>query len=74
MRIHSSDKIFFLALLKEKNPNLWEALKNAEEMGMVYIDERKDEIIATDKLISTYPDLNELLTFIVTTINKKTLA
>ena len=55
----------YIEYVKEKEPGIWASLEAAAKDGLVYIDEENDAITATNRLLLTYPDLHEVINYLV---------
>ena len=62
---------YFLEYVKKESPEIWSALKRAEGLGLVHIDEENDAVTATNRLLLTYPDLHEVINFLTETWHQK---
>ena len=51
----------YVEYLKTSQPAIWQSLQNAAAEGLVFIDEEKDAVTASNRLLLTYPDLHEVL-------------
>ena len=55
----------YIEYVKSKEPRIWQSLVAAAADGLIYIDEEKDAITATNRLLLTYPDLHEVINYLV---------
>lgn len=55
----------FITYLKAEQPGVWALLLNAQQEGLITIDEEVDAVTATDRLLWTYPGLHEVLIRII---------
>lgn len=59
------DKMSFTSYLQEHQPKIWHSLVEAAKDGLVLIDEEKDSVTATNRLLLTYPDLHGVLSLLI---------
>jgi len=56
---------------KNNQPQLWQQIKYAESLGLIYVDESLDAITPTNRLLMTYPGLHAALCTIINDWNEE---